>query len=93
MEKKKLKKLVLKKETISTLNEGEMNELKGGYFTPYATGNIGPTIQSCTDASCCNCGGGGTNNGGSGYAVCCGYGGGYNGGGWNPITVTGYCNW
>ncbi|MCD7931351.1 MAG: hypothetical protein LUH15_08285 [Tannerellaceae bacterium] len=76
-----------------------MEQLKGGGYTDLCNtiyANLLCTAGCGNTPGSCNCGGGGnnnggTNNGGSGYAVCCGYGGGYNGGGWTPITVTGYC--
>jgi len=69
MKPKKLKKLVLKKETISNLTENAMSYIKGGNETD-GTG-LGMCICNATD-DCCNtnfpgsCGGAGT----TGYGGC-----------------------
>jgi bacteriocin-like protein len=79
MKSKKVKKLVLMQETISTLNEDEMNKIKGGYggtLFGYVFNSCAPTPNSCQCSNDCGpqtnqteCG---TCYGdGSGYGVCC----------------------
>ena len=86
MEPKKIKKLVLNQETISTLSEKGMNNFKGGGETPWCTFPLNCTFLDCppaTPGSCndtcantcggsCGCGNG-TNMGGAGFAGCCNY--------------------
>lgn len=56
-EKKKLKKLTLKKETIAQLNQHAMNDLRGGCTNSVTCGNIGTySIGTCiTCATCIDC--------------------------------------
>lgn len=49
--KKIIKKLVLNKETVSNLNNEEMNDLKGGDCTIYTDCRIGTCISVC-DLQC-----------------------------------------
>lgn len=70
MESKKIKKLVLKKETISTLSEDGMNELKGGSWGSALGFNSCcdcPVSTGCATQgqSCGTCGGA------TGYGMCC----------------------
>ena len=61
MEPKKIKKLVLKQETISNLSGNEMDNVKGGDRCSY------PFDGYCdTNAKCVSLGGTGT-----GYGMCC----------------------
>lgn len=53
-EKKKLKKLTLKKETIAQLNQQAMNDLRGGCTNSVTCGNQGTeTIGSCITCETC----------------------------------------
>lgn len=67
---KKLKKLVLKQETISSLNEDAMDQLVGGY----ASGNMQCTTAGspCTGWVACNTGTCvSAITSGTGYGMCC----------------------
>jgi natural product precursor len=45
MEKKKLKKLVLKKQTISSLDDNSLSKLKGGESAPVFSGEYNECVQ------------------------------------------------
>ena len=78
MEQKKVKKLVLKHETISSLSEGSMNNLKGGesWERPACMASIlHPFVCIYSDYVSCegaNCGGGGSDDCGGDDCDCTG---------------------
>ena len=86
MEPKKIKKLVLNQEVISTLSEDKMNNIKGAGTDPIKTCPSGLTTMKCCPVNTPNCTVGcpsdgchsqvngsqcGTCVGGTGYAMCC----------------------
>jgi natural product precursor len=61
MELKKIKKLVLKQETISNLNEDGMNKIKGGSGWVTCSGYVACDTSTCVSYLAT----------GTGYGVCC----------------------